>query len=84
MQDESTPYFTTAHFDGHPSVLLRASRLGEIDVEELTELVQDAWLTQASRRRGEPWLASRGSDLIRGVSGAGRRRRGRPRPRWRG
>ena len=28
VQDESTPYFTTAHFDGHPSVLLRASRLG--------------------------------------------------------
>ncbi len=61
VQDDSTPYFTTAHFDGHPSVLLRASRLGEIDVEELTELVQDAWLTQASKRRGAAWLASRDS-----------------------
>jgi hypothetical protein len=61
VEDPSTPYFTTPHFDGHPSVLLRASRLGEIDVEELTELVQDAWLAQASRRRGEAWLASRGS-----------------------
>jgi hypothetical protein len=60
VQDESTPYFTTAHFDGHPSVLLRASRLAEIDVEELTELVQEAWLAQASRRRGEQWLAERG------------------------
>jgi hypothetical protein len=60
VQDESTPYFTTAHFDGHPSVLLRAGRLGEIDVEELTELVQEAWLAQASRRRGEQWLADRG------------------------
>jgi hypothetical protein len=60
VQDESTPYFTTAHFDGHPSVLLRSSRLGEIDVEELTELVQEAWLAQASRRRGEQWLADRG------------------------
>jgi hypothetical protein len=60
VQDESTPYFTTAHFHGHPSVLLRASRLGEIDVEELTELVQEAWLAQASRRRGEQWLADRG------------------------
>ena len=57
VQDGSTPYFTTPHFDGHPSVLLRASRLGEIDVEELTELVQEAWLAQASRRRGEQWLA---------------------------
>ena len=30
VQDESTPFFTTAHFDGHPSVLLRASRVGEL------------------------------------------------------
>ncbi len=59
VRDESTPYFTTPHFDGHPSVLLRGSRIGEIDVEELTELVQDAWLAQASRRRGEQWLAAR-------------------------
>ena len=56
--DEDSPYFTTPHFDGHPSVLLRASRIGEIDLDELTELVQDAWLSQASRRRGETWLAS--------------------------
>ena len=57
--DPGSPYFTTPHFDGHLSVLLRGSRIGEIDVEELTELVQDAWLSRASRRRGEQWLASR-------------------------
>ena len=57
--DEGSPYFTTPHFDGHPSVLLRGSRIGEIDLDELTELVQDAWLAQASRRRGETWLAAR-------------------------
>src|SRR4051812_6875814 len=51
--DEDSPYFTTPHFDGHPSVLVRACRIGEIDLDELTELVQDAWLAQASRRRGE-------------------------------
>ncbi len=59
--DEGTPYFTTPHFDGHPSVLLRASRLGEIDVEELRELVEDAWLSQASNRRGQQWLVARDS-----------------------
>jgi hypothetical protein len=58
--DPDSPYFTTPHFDGHLSVLLRASRIGEIDVEELTELIQDAWLSRASRRRGETWLAERG------------------------
>ena len=56
VQDESTPFFTTPHFDGHPSVLLRGSRVGEVDRDEIVELVQDAWLAQASRRRGETWL----------------------------
>jgi hypothetical protein len=59
--DEATPCFTTPHFDGHLSVLIRASRLGEIDVEELRELVEDAWLSQASNRRGQQWLAARDS-----------------------
>jgi hypothetical protein len=58
VQDPGSPYFTTPHFDGHPSVLLRASRLGEIDRDELRELVQDAWLAQASKRRADAWLAS--------------------------
>jgi hypothetical protein len=58
VQDESAPFFTTTHFTGHRSVLLRASRLGEITVEELAEVVQDAWLARASRRRGDTWLAS--------------------------
>ena len=57
--DPGSPYFTTPHFDGHPSVLLRGSRIAEIDVDELTELVQDAWLARASRRRAEAWLAGR-------------------------
>jgi hypothetical protein len=57
VQDEGSPYFTTPHFDGHPSVLVRSGRLGEVDIDEVTELVQDAWLAQASRRRAETWLA---------------------------
>ncbi len=60
LADESLPLFTTPHFDGHPSVLVRAARLGEIDVEVLTELVQDAWLSQASRRRASAWLREHG------------------------
>lgn len=56
VQDESSPFFTTPHFDGHPSVLLRGSRISEVDRDEIVELVQDAWLAQASRRRAETWL----------------------------
>jgi hypothetical protein len=58
LQDAATPFFTTPHFDGHPSVLLRASRVGELSRAELAELVQDAWLTQASARRRAAWLAA--------------------------
>ena len=59
VQDPGSPFFTTPHFDGHPSVLVRASRLPEISLGELTEVVQDAWLAQASPRRREAWLAGR-------------------------
>jgi hypothetical protein len=60
VADEDSPFFTTAHFAGHPSVLLRASRVGELSGEELTELVQDAWLARASRRRAADWLREHG------------------------
>jgi hypothetical protein len=56
VQDNTTPFFTTAHFDGHLSVLLRASRINELTREELAEIVQDAWLSRASARRAAAWL----------------------------
>ncbi|HEY2298867.1 MAG TPA: MmcQ/YjbR family DNA-binding protein [Jatrophihabitans sp.] len=57
VQDPDSPFFTTAHFDGHPSVLVRACKLGELSVQELREIVEDAWLAQASPRRRALWLA---------------------------
>jgi hypothetical protein len=56
VQDERLPFFTTPHFEGHPSVLIRASRVGELERDELVEIVQEAWLAQASARRGRVWL----------------------------
>jgi len=58
VQDRASPFFTTAHFDGHPSVLLRSSRIGELARDELAEVVQDAWLAQVSERRRTTWLAA--------------------------
>lgn len=58
--DPTSPFFTTSHFDGHLSVLLRASRLGELGREELAEVVQDAWLARASPTRARAWLRSQG------------------------
>ena len=60
LADPSLPFFTTAHFDGHPSVLLRGSRIGELDVDQLAETVYDAWLARASKRAAAKWLAERG------------------------
>jgi hypothetical protein len=56
VQDPASPFFTTPHFEGHGSVLLRASRLCELTRQELTEVVQDAWLARASDRRRSAWL----------------------------
>lgn len=60
VQDPTSPYFTTPHFDGHLSVLLRAGRLGEISRAELAEIIQDAWLARASPTRAKTWLRSQG------------------------
>jgi hypothetical protein len=65
VQDETTPFFTTPHFDGHSSVLVRASRLGELTRQELAELVEDAWLAQASPRRRAAWLAVQDTTPVR-------------------
>src|SRR3984893_1826657 len=56
VQDRASPFFTTSHFDGHPSVLVRGSRIGELTLQELAEVIQDAWLSQASPRRAAAWL----------------------------
>jgi hypothetical protein len=58
VQDERSPFFTTSHFDGHLSVLIRGSRIGELTLQELTEVVQDAWLCRASAKRAATWLAA--------------------------
>ena len=59
VQDQASPFFTTPHFDGHPSVLIRGSRIGELTLAELAEVVQDAWLARASSARAAAWLSAR-------------------------
>lgn len=63
VQDQASPFFTTAHFNGHPSVLLRAGRIGELTREELAEVIQDAWLSRVSARRAAAWLAAHGNPV---------------------
>jgi len=56
VDDPETPFFTTEHFNGHASVLIRESDLEAITYEELKEIVQDAWLSRASQARASAWL----------------------------
>jgi hypothetical protein len=74
--DADSPYFTTPHFDGNPSVLLRARDLPKLTYTELKELVADAWLSRASAARGKAWLTSQGllplGDVFHVISGMAR------------
>jgi hypothetical protein len=54
LADPSGVYFTTSHFDGHPSVLVR---LPQIPADELRELVVEAWLARAPKRLAREWAA---------------------------
>jgi hypothetical protein len=54
LADRPDLYFTTPHFDGYPAVLVR---LDAIDLEELRELVVEAWLARAPKRLADAFLA---------------------------
>jgi hypothetical protein len=46
-------FFTTPHFDGYPAVLVRLDRIG---LEDLDEVVVEAWLARAPKRLVEAYL----------------------------
>jgi hypothetical protein len=59
LADTSLPFFTTPHFEGHPSVLVRASRIGELSRDELAAFVERAWLSRAGPRAVARWMKER-------------------------
>ena len=56
IADDPAVYFTTPHFDGYGAVLVR---LDEIAVDELEELIAEAWLCQAPKRLARDYLEAR-------------------------
>jgi hypothetical protein len=48
-------FFTEAHYDGYPAILVR---LASIDVELLDELLRDAWRIQAPKTLVRSWEGS--------------------------
>jgi hypothetical protein len=53
LADDPDVFFTTPHFDGYPAVLVRLER---ISVEDLTEVVVEAWLNRAPKRLVKAYL----------------------------
>jgi hypothetical protein len=56
LADDPDVYFTTPHFDGYAAVLVR---LELIELDELEELIAEAWLCQAPKRLAKGFLESR-------------------------
>jgi hypothetical protein len=53
IADEPGVYFTTAHFDGYPVVLVKLAKTDELG---LRELITEAWLTQAPKQLVQEFL----------------------------
>jgi hypothetical protein len=54
LADDPLVFFTTPHFDGYPAVLLRLERIG---LEDLREVIVEAWLARAPKRLAEAYLS---------------------------
>ena len=55
LADDPEVYFTTPHFDGYAAVLVR---LDEIALDDLEELIVEAWLCQAPKRLAREYMES--------------------------
>jgi hypothetical protein len=53
LADDPGVFFTTPHFDGYPAILVRLER---ISVEELTEVIVEAWLARAPKRVAKAYV----------------------------
>ncbi|HTA06467.1 MAG TPA: MmcQ/YjbR family DNA-binding protein [Solirubrobacteraceae bacterium] len=59
IEDDPSVYFTTSHFEGYAAVLVRLQRVA---LDELEEVVTEAWLARAPKRLLAEYLAARGGD----------------------
>jgi hypothetical protein len=53
LADDSGVFFTTPHFDGYPAVLVR---LDEISVDDLEEVIVEAWLCRAPKPLAQAYI----------------------------
>jgi hypothetical protein len=53
LADDSGVFFTTPHFDGYPAILVRLDR---ITVDDLNEVIVEAWLARAPKRLAKAYV----------------------------
>jgi hypothetical protein len=53
LADDPDVFFTTPHFDGYAAVLVR---LEQISLDELEELIVEAWLVRAPKRVAKVYI----------------------------
>jgi hypothetical protein len=58
LADDPGVFFTTSHFEGSPSVLVRLERISDADLEEI---VTEAWFARAPPKLAAEAEARRGS-----------------------
>ena len=58
IEDETNPFFTTPHFNGYSAVLVRESRLAELDRDLLQEVITEGWLSRAPKKVAKAYLAT--------------------------
>lgn len=56
LADDPEVFFTTPHFDGYPAVLVRLDRIA---VDELEEVIVEAWLARAPKRLAKEYIDTR-------------------------
>jgi hypothetical protein len=53
LADDPKVFFTTPHFDGYPAVLVQLEKIG---LEDLREVVVEAWLARAPKRLAQSYI----------------------------
>jgi hypothetical protein len=53
IADDPDVFFTTPHFDGYPAILVQLDKIG---LEDLEEVVVEAWLCRAPKRAVKEYL----------------------------
>jgi hypothetical protein len=55
LADDPSVFFTTPHFKGYPAILVQLER---ITLEDLDEVIVEAWLARAPKRLAKSYVAN--------------------------